>query len=79
MGWSIWRELKRREKQRVRDAAKANKAPAAAADSTSTTAAAAGPSEDDLNPNVSSKYEKKNFLTKRFYNSNTTKWEVARS
>ena len=54
----IWRELKRREKQRAKDAAKASKAPVAAAVSTSTTAAApAGPSEDDLNPNVSSKHE----------------------
>ena len=64
----IWRELKRREKQRVKDAAKASKAPTAAADSASTTAAAAvtaGPSEDDLNPNVSSKHKKRNpFSTK---------------
>ena len=79
----IWRELKRREKQRARDAAKASKAPAAAAaDSTPATAAApAGPSEDDLNPNVSSKRKGSFFffLTKKFYNSNTTNWEVVRS
>ena len=49
----IWRELKRREKQRNKEAAKASKTPAAAAESSSTTVAAAGPNEDDLNPNVS--------------------------
>ena len=81
LGWSIWRELKRREKQRVKDAAKASKAPTAAADSTLTiAAAAASPSEDGLNPNVSSKHKKRiPFSTKKFHNSNTTKWEVVRS
>lgn len=47
----IWRELKRREKQRTKEAAKASKAPAESA----STAAVTSPSEDDLNPNVSSK------------------------
>jgi len=46
------RELKRREKQRAKEASKANKvqtaAPTGAAEKSS-----AGPSDDDLNPNVS--------------------------
>jgi len=42
------RELKRREKQREKDAKKADKAAAAPP----TQKADAGPSEDDLNPNV---------------------------
>jgi lysyl-tRNA synthetase class 2 len=44
-----YRELKRREKQRAKDASKASKA---AAQPAPVANAAAAPSEDDLNPNV---------------------------
>jgi len=46
------RELKRREKQRAKEASKANKAQSAAPTGAAEKSSA-GPSDDDLNPNVS--------------------------